>query len=441
MNALRSMMILGLSVMLAAPASAEIGVLAAVNRDMTGARPAEPPRPVFIQERLVQNERIATTERGGGQILFLDQTSLTISPNSDIVLDEYVYDPDTQTGAIGVSVARGALRLVGGRITKTGEATIRTPTATIGIRGGIGQTVVAPDGTALHFHFAGVSSTITSPRGSLTITREGGYARIALDGALEYLGVATPEALAAALSSGAGQGDGGGDASGAGGAVAAVAAVVSGAEGAISAPAISTTGERLAVAFDQGPDPALEGPSDDFQSSNLGEDVLPPVVDPDIDGIFFSGGYNFTAETLSDGPTSGTGQFVLNFVLSSGQGVFVADFPASLDPSFSQGGDRLADTVIVVRDGSRLVTDPVGVSGLFGATSGEFTISPSDRLNGGFTIDYAGSPVFTNVRFISGSVVDLGGIRIDLSTFDDVINNFRDALQEFVDNSSAVGGL
>ena len=65
-------------------------------------------------------------------MLFLDQTSLTVSPNSEIVLDKYVYDPEAQTGEIGVSVARGVLRLIGGRITKKTDGVIKTPTATIG---------------------------------------------------------------------------------------------------------------------------------------------------------------------------------------------------------------------------------------------------------------------------------------------------------------------
>ncbi len=417
-------------------AEAEIGVLAAVNRDMTGARPSEAPRPVFIRDALVTNERISTSADGGGQILFLDQTSMTISPNSDIVLDKYVYDPEAKTGEIGVSLARGALRLVGGRITKSSVAQVTTPSATIGIRGGISQTVVGPDGSAFHFHFAGISSTITGPRGSLTITREGGYASISVDGFVTYLGIATPEVIAAALAAGAGNGDGGSGGGGdAGGGIGRVAAVGTGAPGVVFQPPVTTTGERASYSFSAGPDPALQPSTTDVQSSNLDPETLPPVVDPNMNGIFFSGGYNFSATTVSDGVVSGVGAFVLNFVLDSGQGIFIADFPATLEPEFvgQGGGDRLVDTVIVVRDGDHLVTDPVGISGLFGATDGAFTISASDRLNGSFNINYEGSPIFTNVRLLHGDVVDLGGIRIDLTDFDLSINAFRDALQDFVD--------
>src|SRR5258705_2997756 len=70
-------------------------------------------------------------------MLFLDGSALTVGPNSDVVLDEFVYDPSTETGKLAVSATRGVLRLVGGKISKTEPVTLRTPTATLGIRGGI----------------------------------------------------------------------------------------------------------------------------------------------------------------------------------------------------------------------------------------------------------------------------------------------------------------
>ena len=120
----------------------DVGVLAAVNRDVLGERPQEQPRQLVLREKLILDERITTSPVGGGQVMFLDQTTLTLSPNSDILLDRYVYDPNAQTGDVSVSLLKGAMRFVGGRITKTGVATIKTPSATIGIRGGIGHVTV-----------------------------------------------------------------------------------------------------------------------------------------------------------------------------------------------------------------------------------------------------------------------------------------------------------
>ena len=159
--------------------ASDIGSVAAVNRDVRGARPAEQPRRLILNERLIQNERVTTSGASGAQVLFLDQTTLTLTPNSDIILDKYVFDPDADRGELAVTMLRGAMRMVGGRITKTSSATIKTPSATIGIRGGIGNITVRDDGSTEYMHIAGFSATISSPTGDkVTITREGGMAAV-----------------------------------------------------------------------------------------------------------------------------------------------------------------------------------------------------------------------------------------------------------------------
>jgi hypothetical protein len=50
------------------------------------------------------------------------------------VIDSFVYDPDTGIGQMVTSLAKGALRFVGGELSHQGAATLKTPVATIGIR-------------------------------------------------------------------------------------------------------------------------------------------------------------------------------------------------------------------------------------------------------------------------------------------------------------------
>ncbi|MEL6478329.1 MAG: FecR domain-containing protein, partial [Pseudomonadota bacterium] len=140
----------------------EIGNVAAVNRDMAGTPPTASRRLLELGQNVVRNERIETSDRGAGQLLFVDQTSLTISPNTDILLDEYVYNPAEDTGDVALTMTRGALRFIGGRISKKRRALIRTPTATIGIRGGMVLIQVADDGATRVTHLAGESTTIVS---------------------------------------------------------------------------------------------------------------------------------------------------------------------------------------------------------------------------------------------------------------------------------------
>lgn len=135
---------------LAAPAFAQgqIGRAAAVVPHATGAPPQQPPRVLQVGVDMFQNERVETGPEGRAQLLFVDGTALTVGPNSDVVLDEYVFDPSAGTGNIALSATRGVFRVVGGKISKGSPVTIRTPTVTIGVRGGVallnvGETVSA----------------------------------------------------------------------------------------------------------------------------------------------------------------------------------------------------------------------------------------------------------------------------------------------------------
>ncbi|MEM6972666.1 MAG: FecR domain-containing protein [Pseudomonadota bacterium] len=118
-----------------AAAQGRIGAVAAVNRDMAGTPPQQQRRDLILGDDVVANELIETSPIGNGHLLFVDQTSLAIAPDSNIILDRYVFDPERQAGDVAISLTKGALRFIGGKITKGRAATIRTPTATIGIRG------------------------------------------------------------------------------------------------------------------------------------------------------------------------------------------------------------------------------------------------------------------------------------------------------------------
>ncbi|MCP4328139.1 MAG: FecR domain-containing protein [Alphaproteobacteria bacterium] len=115
--------------------AAEVGVTAAVNPSALGTPPGESTRTLVVGNDVFFEERIVTEGSGQTQILFLDQSSLTIGPGSDLVLDEFAYDPDTSVGKMAISVTTGVLRYIGGRIAKQEDVIFTTPHATIGIRG------------------------------------------------------------------------------------------------------------------------------------------------------------------------------------------------------------------------------------------------------------------------------------------------------------------
>ena len=70
-----------------------VGVTAAVNPDATGQLPNEPLRELLVGHDLIRNERIKTASIGQAQLLFTDQSTLTVARNSEILIDEFVFDP------------------------------------------------------------------------------------------------------------------------------------------------------------------------------------------------------------------------------------------------------------------------------------------------------------------------------------------------------------
>lgn len=112
-----------------------VGVTSAVNPQASGARPGAAARQLVVGADIIFRERVITTDEGQAQLLFLDQSSLMIGPNSQVVIDEFVYDPSTSKGNIVATLTQGSFRYIGGKLSKQGNATLKTPIATIGIRG------------------------------------------------------------------------------------------------------------------------------------------------------------------------------------------------------------------------------------------------------------------------------------------------------------------
>ena len=118
-------------------AAERAGVASAVTPQAEGRLPGDQARTLFVGSDVFRDEVIRTDASGLAHLLFLDRSALTVSPNAEVTIDRFVYDPATDTGEIGVSAARGVLRFVGGKLSKQGKANIQTPLGNLGIRGGI----------------------------------------------------------------------------------------------------------------------------------------------------------------------------------------------------------------------------------------------------------------------------------------------------------------
>ena len=84
-----------------------------------------------------QGDTITVSNSGAVGLTFLDKTTLSLSEGGKMLLDELVYNPETGDGNMTIDMVEGAFSFISGEIAKTGEdaMTIKTPVATIGIRG------------------------------------------------------------------------------------------------------------------------------------------------------------------------------------------------------------------------------------------------------------------------------------------------------------------
>ena len=81
------------------------------------------------------NDKIET-KNGKVKIVFKDDTTVTVTESSALVIDDFVYDPKSGAGKLGLKATAGAVRYVSGAIAKDPKnVKINTPTAAITVRG------------------------------------------------------------------------------------------------------------------------------------------------------------------------------------------------------------------------------------------------------------------------------------------------------------------
>lgn len=146
----------------ALPVAAQtVGGMAAVVNEVRISTQAEPQlHQARVRERVSLGNPVRTGRSSHAQILLLDRTSFQIGANAQLTIDRFVYDPNRSASAVGASVARGSFRFVSGAPTRRrpGESGIRTPAASIGVRGTIVEGVVGEDAIRIARSESGVPS-------------------------------------------------------------------------------------------------------------------------------------------------------------------------------------------------------------------------------------------------------------------------------------------
>ncbi|MBI5239190.1 MAG: FecR domain-containing protein [Elusimicrobia bacterium] len=126
-------------------------------------------KPVFL------NDHVTTDAAGRLQVLLLDETVFTIGPNSDMMLDEFVYDPATSAGKVTAQVTKGVFRFVTGKVARKdpGSMKVKLPVGTIGIRGTIAGGQASPGGSTVILFGPGAPNNANENPGSVAVGNAG----------------------------------------------------------------------------------------------------------------------------------------------------------------------------------------------------------------------------------------------------------------------------
>jgi hypothetical protein len=100
---------------------------------------------------VIQNNDEAITNNGRMAITFLDDSQVKLTEHSQLVIDEYIYDPDPSKSKMALTFALGTTRFITGNLNRIDKQNIslKTPTANIAIRGTDFTTTVNELGASL----------------------------------------------------------------------------------------------------------------------------------------------------------------------------------------------------------------------------------------------------------------------------------------------------
>ncbi len=148
-NLVRSILVLAAS-LAAAPALAQaIGDASFVRKDVRGIIGGRLV-PVNLGDTVYRDQIIRTAADSSTVLVFLDKSSVAIGPQSEVRLDEFVFRG--ATGPRTVDAVKGIFRFISGAGSGAHDYSVRTPHATISVRGTTFDVRVTDAGTTVVLH-------------------------------------------------------------------------------------------------------------------------------------------------------------------------------------------------------------------------------------------------------------------------------------------------
>lgn len=90
-----------------------------------------------VGQKVEAADVVRTGPDGTVGITFVDETMMSLGPNSELALEKFRFDTTTHDGAFETSVRRGTLSVISGKITKQSPdaVKVKTPRSILGVRG------------------------------------------------------------------------------------------------------------------------------------------------------------------------------------------------------------------------------------------------------------------------------------------------------------------
>ena len=87
--------------------------------------------------KIFYGDTIISKEQSNAQILFLDQTVLTLGEDTELTIDEFIFDPTSHEGSFVSNVKSGTVKFITGQISKKNpdNLEVKIPSGTLGARG------------------------------------------------------------------------------------------------------------------------------------------------------------------------------------------------------------------------------------------------------------------------------------------------------------------
>ena len=124
----------------------------------------------------VEMRDLIQTLKGRADIKFVDDTKVSVTEYSKLIIDEFIYNPEKKTGKLSLKAALGTIRYSSGKIAKNSRENvkIKSPTASVSVRGTDFTMNVQEDGASSFILLPSTDETGKSYVGSIDVATLGG---------------------------------------------------------------------------------------------------------------------------------------------------------------------------------------------------------------------------------------------------------------------------